>query len=103
MTDIWAVVRGHPLYEVSMSGQVRRRGSGRLLRPSQNRPGGYLRVKLDDKQCYVHRLVFETFRNVDCTDLDVIFLDGDRTNPAIENLTVVPKRQGKDERNWENW
>ena len=52
----WKVVDGHPNYEVSRMGQVRNIRTGSILAPYDD-GSGYLRVKLDGKNCRLHILV----------------------------------------------
>lgn len=55
----WKVIESHPNYEVSTMGQVRNLKTGKLLTPYDD-GSGYLRVKLDGKNCRLHILVAVT-------------------------------------------
>src|SRR5574344_1431255 len=68
-TSIYDGIIYEGLYKVSNLGRIlslnyRNTGKAELMNPSEM-PNGYLRVCLskngEDKQCYVHRLVAETF------------------------------------------
>lgn len=52
----WKVIRNHPNYEVSTMAEIRNRITGRLLNPYDD-GNGYLRIKLDGKNCRLHILV----------------------------------------------
>lgn len=53
---MWRAVDGHPNYEISKMEQVRNTRTGNVLKPYDD-GDGYLRVKLDGKNCRVHILV----------------------------------------------
>ena len=82
----WIEVKKHPDYEVSNLGNVRKKGTGRLLSQSLNRPGGYQRVRIDGQIRYVHRLVYDSFIDGDHSNLEIIHVDGDRKNNNVSNL-----------------
>ena len=89
-------------YEVSNKGQVMslnylNTGKPKLLKPKVNKQG-YLEVTLNkhDKHHYrlVHRLVFEAFTGVKLGKNDVLInKDGDKTNPALDNLELITRGQ----------
>ena len=58
----WKQIDGYD-YEVSDQGNVRNMRTGKILKPKKH--GGYLRVGLykngKEKNCFIHRLVAETF------------------------------------------
>lgn len=56
MREIWKVIEGHANYEVSNMGNVRNVSTGKVLTPYDD-GSGYLRVKLDGKNCRLHILV----------------------------------------------
>ena len=56
----WIEVNGHPDYEVSSFGEVRKKGSDRFL-PKRSDRKGYLKVYVDGEYRLVHRLVAESF------------------------------------------
>ena len=55
---------------------------------------GLIRIKVNDKQWkYKQRYIYEQYYGVELpNDVNVIFLDGDRTNFDIKNLAVVPTK-----------
>ena len=56
----WKQVDNHPNYEINRMGQVRSKKTGVLLKPYDD-GSGYLRVKLDGKNCRLHILVAKHF------------------------------------------
>lgn len=59
--EMWVEAKGHPKYEVSSFGRVRRKSTGRLYKQSVNKKDGYLRVGMDGGHQYVHKLVLDSF------------------------------------------
>lgn len=92
MIEIWKTIRGHPNYEVNRIGEVRNRKTGRILSQSPNRPNGYIRVKMDNKHYYIHRIVADTFYDGDHQDMDVSHIDGNKQNNTLLNLKWTPRR-----------
>jgi len=69
-TEEWRVAPGYPFHEVSSEGRVRRAVktakntlAGKLLNPSPEKDGGYLRVSLDGKRVRIHQLVALAFHS----------------------------------------
>lgn len=60
MRESWKTIQCHPHYEVSNMGNVRNSKTGKLL-TSYEDGRGYLRVKLDRKNCRLHILVATAF------------------------------------------
>lgn len=96
-TTDWALVPGWPTYEVSTSGEVRRRGPatgavvGRVLRQLQNPKTGYRSVYLSahstQKRIDVHRLVALTFLGPQPSAQHLVaHNDGIRANNVVTNL-----------------
>ena len=88
----WRPVPGHPAYEVSSTGRVRRVGAGRrYLRPQPcGRTGAYLKVNLGrGVQVLVHRVVCEAFH-------------GPPPTPAhhADHLDYNPRHNAADNRRW---
>jgi hypothetical protein len=68
-----------------------------LLRPDL-KPNGYLAVYLQvegepRKRCYIHRLVFETFRSVIPEGLEINHRNGDRSDNRLENLELMTRSE----------
>ncbi len=89
----WITVKDHPDYIVSSLGRVINKKSGRFMTPQLNREHGYLRVYLDGKKYYVHRLVATAFFDCDPTGLDVNHKDGDKLNNAVWNLEWCTRKE----------
>ena len=93
----WKIAYGHPDYEVSDTGRVRRLTDhklssrwnvGRELTPQINQYG-YLRVKVDNRYVFVAKLVSETFICPRVGRFQVNHKDGNKTNNCISNLEWV--------------
>ena len=97
-TEIWrtAIVNGEPYekFQVSNFGRILNlnyynTGKAKLMEPSYDGQG-YLKVKLsknkETKQCYVHRLVAETFITNPENLPEVNHIDEDKTNNRVDNL-----------------
>lgn len=83
-------------YEVNARGEVRRIGTERLKKLTTN-AAGYPVVGLWHKNrgvvCYVHHLVAEAFIGPRPPGAHINHLDGDKTNPAAENLEYCTPRE----------
>ena len=58
---IWLDIKEFPGYEISSDGDVRNSKTGRILKPYLDRPGGYMKVKINGKQIYVLTVVADRF------------------------------------------
>ena len=92
MEEIWCPIKGYEgLYEVSDKGRVRslKFGKERILKPGKH-PNGYFKVELcknrERKQCFVHRLVSQTFIPNPDNLPEVNHKDEDKTNNSVINL-----------------
>ena len=85
----WRQVRRAPMYDVSDEGQVRRRATGRVLRPAKDEYG-YPMVGLRNagrrKTVKVHLLVLEAFVGPRPDGLEARHLNGDPSDNRAENL-----------------
>lgn len=83
-------------YEVSNTGKIRNRRTGRIMRTSIN-SNGYEQVQLHkDGNMYtrrIHRLVADTFYDGDHSNLDVNHKDGDKLNNNIDNLEWCTRQE----------
>ena len=97
-TEIWrtAIVNGEPYekFQVSNFGRILNlnyynTGKAKLMEPSYDGQG-YLKVHLsknkETKDCYVHRLVAETFITNPENLPEVNHIDEDKTNNRVDNL-----------------
>lgn len=92
----WATIPKFPLYEVSSTGLVRNRGSGRILRLQKTQSGGVFVGMLDEegyqKQRGLARLVARAFIPQDLPSFDTpINVNGDRWNCGVDNLMWRPR------------
>lgn len=58
--EIWKKIKGFEMYEISNLGNVRNTITNKILTPCDNGKG-YMRVNLNHKTKYIHRLVAEAF------------------------------------------
>lgn len=90
MTETWkVVVNSNDKYEVSNTGKVRRKETGRILTPSLNFCGyEYVTICFSGKhkQIRVHRAVAEAFIPNPENKPEVNHIDGDKLNNCVENL-----------------
>lgn len=88
MSEIfWRALPEFSDYEVSNFGDVRRRSTGKILKPQlMNR--GYLRVTIGGKKRFVHRLVLTVFRGKDPDPErnQTNHINGVKTDNRLENL-----------------
>lgn len=96
MTE-WKEIPDLPNYEASSDGRIRFKGGIRQFginkryappceRKLQSHSGGYLQLRINEKNFFVHRLIAATFiANPDCL-LEVNHRDGNRQNNRVENL-----------------
>ena len=86
--EIWKDIKGYEgLYQISNLGNVRSVKREKLLRPFEN-SAGYLRVKLQSKAWFIHRLVALHFVENPCPGVYTVVnhLDCDRQNNAASNM-----------------
>lgn len=84
----WLTVKGHPNYEVSNLGNVRHKYTGKLLVPRGHTSNGSLRVYMDGGKHYVHRIVANTFLDIDETK-SIGHRDDNHSNNELSNLVVL--------------
>lgn len=99
----WRPVLGFPNYEVSNSGQVRNRKTGRLLRPWTHGKYGHLQMELGTgvggglKKREVHRLVLEAFSGPARPGEVARHLDGNPGNNHVANLAWGTHQDNSDD------
>ena len=96
-TETWKPIFYYDNYEVSNTGKVRNKKTGRILKSTTSN-SGYTMVCLSRrgkiKSISVHRLVMETFKPVQNMDeLQVNHIDWDKTNNNLENLEWVTRQE----------
>lgn len=96
MRQVWRDVPGFPDYQASDLGRIRscKRGSWRVLRPTQHSKTGYLIVSPRVAGRYVarsvHRLIAAAFLG-EAGGRDVNHINGDKTDNALRNLEYVSR------------
>lgn len=75
-------------YEITKEGQIINKTNGHVLKPQPNGKG-YLRVKIEGKLRFVHRLVAEKYIPNPNNYEQVNHKDGNKTNNSIDNLEWV--------------
>lgn len=104
--EIWACVQGHPNYEVSTKGRVRRNIKslivggvsypGMVLRPFRNTKG-YLQVSVGKRsRMTVHRLVANTFIYNPQNKEEINHINGRKEDNRVENLEWCTQRENLD-------
>lgn len=99
MRERWAHIKGHPDYEVSTKGRIRK-----TLRPIIDSNTGRHRINLGiPGACfYIGRIVAETFIPKEEGDMyQIVYLNGDNTDDRLENIRwknakIKPKKEKKD-------
>lgn len=87
MKEIWRVIKGHPDYEISSWGRVRK-----YLKHNFD-PEGYPRVSVDREHKRIHQLIMENFGiKIHPTDI-ADHKDGNKGRSVLENLKYVTPRE----------
>lgn len=83
----YLTIEKHPNYEVSNLGNIRNKTTG-VVRKQTDRKG-YRKVRLNNKDEAVHRLVADTFYDGMHDGLQVNHIDGNKANNFLGNLEWV--------------
>lgn len=93
----WKTIDDRPKYEVSDTGLVRNRKTGKVLSPDLYKNKGYEFVGLcgenDRKMKFVHRLVAEAFIENPYGKEEVNHIDGNKRNNNVDNLEWVTRSE----------
>lgn len=82
-------------YEITKDGRVINKTNNHVLTPQPNGKG-YLRVKIDGKLQFVHRLVAQKYIPNPNNYEQVNHIDGDKTNNSVDNLEWVSNQQNRE-------
>lgn len=96
---LWRSVPNHPDYDISTTGEIRNRRTGRILK--QHDDGrGYLKITLNGRHYKVHRLMCETFIPWSATHkYHIHHKNYDRHDNRIINLTwELPEVNSRNQR-----
>lgn len=88
-------------YEISNWGNVRATKTKKEMMPYFNRKGGYLKIRLLDKNkvrqtLYIHQLVAWNFVGIPNKDYEVNHKDGNKQNNSFSNLEWVTRKENKE-------
>lgn len=93
--DTWKTIKDYDMYEVSNTGQVRNKKTGRILQQAHSNTGYTfvcLRANGVSRNKSVHRLVLETFNpRPDANKYEVNHIDYNKLNNNLENLEWVTR------------
>ena len=81
-------------YEITREGAVINKITGRTLKPQPNSKG-YLRVHIDGKLRFVHRLVAEKYIPNPNNLEQVNHIDGNKENNSVENLEWISNLENR--------
>ena len=83
--EIKRLMPDHPRYWITSQGEVINKEYQKYLTP-EIVDGGYLRIRIDGKRYYIHRLVAEYFIDNPENKKYVVHLDGNHANNSVDNL-----------------
>jgi hypothetical protein len=83
---MWAII--HNIYEVNEHGEVRNIKTKHVLTPCANKKG-YLKINLNKKSFFIHRLVAKAFIPNPENKPFVNHIDGNKANNNVNNLEWV--------------
>jgi len=95
----WTVLKGFSRYEVSSTGLVRYKDTGKICPDYDDGKNGYRKIKIypdgskKRRSFWVNRLVYEAFNGAIPPKMEIDHLDGFRANNNIENLMAVTHKQ----------
>ena len=83
----YKTIERYPNYEVSDLGNIRNKKTGTIRKQTFRR--GYTKIRINNKDEAVHRLVAETFIEGDHRGKEVNHIDGNKSNNSLSNLEWV--------------
>ena len=88
--ELWSEVLGYPRYSVSSHGTVFDERKKKFVEAYPHTPNGLLRVSFSSykgrRHAYLHQVVAEAFMDGYRPGMQIIHIDGDKTNNQIDNL-----------------
>lgn len=87
MEEYYLPSQQYPKYEVSNFGNVRNIRSGTVRKQTDRK--GYRKIRINNKDVSIHRLVAETFLEQEHDGLQVNHKDGNKANNRVDNLEWV--------------
>ena len=88
----WKFVKNYPDYKISNTGDIFSIKSNQMLKPKLDN-NGYYKIKLinDEKrrEMFIHRLVYDSFKNIKFDDKVIDHIDRIKTNNNLNNLREV--------------
>lgn len=91
-TKEWKIVKNYPDYKISNLGDIFSIKSNKILKPRQDE-NGYYKIKLINdikrRHMFIHRLVYDTFKNIIDDNKVIDHIDKNKINNNINNLREV--------------
>lgn len=88
----WVTINSCPFYEINWFGEIRSKKTGRILKQRMDKRGR-LTIQLMGKNFTVSRLVAEAFIGDIPEGMDVMHLDGNKTNNRCDNLEICTRKE----------
>lgn len=94
--EIWKEIKDFPQYQISNKGRVKSlKNKEKILKPST--VNSYLQITLCNQgktsNFLIHRLVYQTFYDIDITEKIIDHIDNNPMNNSLENLQIVSKQE----------
>lgn len=90
--SVWVTIKRFPRYEINKHGVIRNKRTGRIMKLQTDRRGRVY-IQLYGQTVAVSRLVAEAFIGDIPEGMDVMFLDGDKSNVDATNLRICTRKE----------